>query len=105
MASTSTGAGGAAGGGGGGETSSVINCHCSMVRGNIKGITTSAVTRSTWNSTELITDGFRYLSFSGNVAGRSLNRIGFDISASHDHCCPFDKLPAAYGLPHQIHCA
>src|SRR5215510_11784099 len=55
-----------------------------------------------------MTDGFRYLSFSGNVAGRSLKRVTdfgmLLMSTSHGFCRSIDQFLAPNWLFHELYC-
>src|SRR5215468_10857266 len=60
-----------------------------------------------WKITEPITDGFRYLSFSGNVAGRSLKMIADSsmllMSTSHGFRRSIDQFLAPNWLFHELY--
>lgn len=81
-ATAGSAAGGGGGGGGGGPigATSVIksSSRSETLCGSSRGIRTTIVINSPWKITELTTDGFLYLSFSGNVAGKSLKMIASD---------------------------
>src|SRR5437867_3721562 len=67
----STGGGGGGGGGPIGETSVTNSSRSGMVCGMSSGTMMTANMSKPWNNSEPSTDGLLYLSFSGNVAGRS----------------------------------
>ena len=94
-AGSSTGGGGEGGGGPIGDTRVINSSRWEMLWGKSNGITRTMTISSPWKITEPITDGFWYLSFSGNVAGNSLKMTASDILPPNDLSGPcYELLPA-----------